>query len=121
MNVLDLGLLVALGLVAGVLSAVCGVGGGIVVVPALLWLRGMDVKLAVGTSLAYIIPTAAWGAIRKTPVGQVDWKVAAVLGVGGILGATVGVWAANELPAAWIKRIFAVVLLAVAAKLFTEA
>ena len=120
MSITDVILYTVLGIVAGVLSAVCGVGGGIVVVPALVLLRGFDIKVAVGTSLAYIVPTAAWGAWRK-PVGLVDWRVAAVLAVGGVLGATIGVWAANELPAAWTKRIFAVVLVAVAIQLFRDA
>lgn len=117
---MDIVILVAIGLGAGVLSAVCGVGGGIVVVPALLWLKGIDMRLAVGTSLAYIVPTAAWGVVRKVPHGQVDLRLAAVLAVGGVVGATIGVWAANALPVPWIKRVFAGVLVFVAFELFRE-
>jgi len=120
MVITDVILYAVLGLVAGILSAVCGVGGGILVVPALVLLRGVDVRVAVATSLAYIVPTALWGALRK-PAGLVDWKVAAVLGAGGVLGATIGVWAANEISAAWTKRILAVVLVAAAIQLFRDA
>ena len=116
---MDVVILVALGLVAGVISALCGVGGGVVVVPALMWLKGFDVKLAIGTSLAFIIPTALVGALRK-PAEQVDWKVAAIVASGAIGGAFVGVWLGNELPAAVVKRVFAILLIAVAAKLLFE-
>jgi uncharacterized protein len=124
MELMNLILLAAIGLGAGILSAVCGVGGGIVVVPALLWLTRFgikDIKTAVGTSLAFIVPTAAWGAYRKAPAGQVDWKVAAILAVGGIVGATLGAWISDALPAAWIKKIFAIVLVGVAIQLFRDA
>lgn len=113
---MDVVTLVALGLVAGVVSALFGVGGGIIVVPALMWLKGFDIKLAVGTSLAFIIPTALVGALRK-PAEQVDWKVAAIVAAGAIGGALVGVLLGNTLDGAWIKRGFAVLLIAVAAKL----
>ena len=89
-------------------------------VPALLWLKGMDMRLAVGTSLAYIVPTAAWGVVRKLPQGQVDLKLALLLAVGGVVGATVGAWATNVLPLPWIKRVFAVVLVGVAFELVRE-
>jgi uncharacterized protein len=112
--------LVVVGLVAGVTSALCGVGGGIVVVPALLWLRSFDIKTAVGTSLLYIVPTAIVGVLR-TPAHRVDLKVAALLAVGGIVGAPLGAWIAQEIPAIWVKRVFAVLLAAVSVKLFLEA
>jgi len=112
-------LLAAVGFVAGVTSALCGVGGGIVVVPALLWLRGMDIKTAVGTSLAFIVPTAIVGAMR-TPSHRVELGTAAILAVGGVVGAVGGAWLAQEMPATWLKRIFALVLAAVSVKLFLE-
>ena len=116
---MDIALLVLLGLVAGVISALCGVGGGVIVVPALMWLKGLDVKLAIGTSLAFIIPTALAGALKK-PAEQVDCKVAAIVASGAVGGAFVGVWLGNEMSAFWVKRCFAVLLLVVAARLFFE-
>ena|SRR5687768_3377048 len=117
---MDVVVLIVVGLAAGILSAICGVGGGIVVVPALLLLRGVDVRLAVGTSLAFIVPTAAFGVWRKLPYGQVDWRVAAILAAGGIVGAVVGTEIANALPVVWIKRAFAAVLIVVAVQLVRE-
>ena len=113
--------LLGIGLAAGVVSALCGVGGGIIVVPALLLLKGFDVKLAVGTSLAYILPTALAGVLKKLPAHQVDWTVALVAGAGGIVGAVLGDVLLQHLDAAWVKRIFALVLAAVAVKLFLVA
>lgn len=114
-------LLIVVGLAAGVLGAVCGVGGGIIVVPALLWLKGFDMRLAVGTSLAYIVPTAAWAVVRKAPSGQVDFRVAALLAIGGVLGATLGSYVADALPVVWIKRAFAAFLVVVAVQLVRDA
>ncbi len=113
--------LLAIGLVAGAVSALCGVGGGIIVVPALLWLKGFDVKVAVGTSLAYILPTAVAGVLRKVPVGQVDWRVAGLCALGGIAGAVLGDILLQHLPDAWVKRVFAVFLAAVSVKLLLDA
>ncbi len=111
--------LALIGLGAGVLSVLCGVGGGIVIVPALLWLKGWDVKLAVGTSLAVIVPTAIVGVLRK-PAALVDYRVGALVAVGAVAGAFAGEWISAELPSVWVKRVFAVVLAAVAVKLFLE-
>jgi uncharacterized membrane protein YfcA len=113
--------LVAIGLVAGVVSALCGIGGGVIVVPALLWLKGFDPRLAVGTSLAYILPTALAGVLKKMPAAQVDWEVALIAGAGGIVGAVLGDVLLQQLPVPWVKRIFAVLLAAMSAKLLLEA
>ena len=102
--------LVAIGLIAGVVSALCGIGGGVIVVPALLWLKGFDARLAVGTSLAYILPTAlARGHLLEHA------------GAGGIVGAILGDMLLQQLPIPWVKRLFAVLLAAMSAKLLLEA
>jgi uncharacterized membrane protein YfcA len=112
------------GLAAGVVSAMFGVGGGVVVVPLLLWLdpfdRGFDIRLAVGTSLAMIVPTAIVGVWRKAPLAQVDFRVAAILAAGGVVGAWGGAWLANTVPADWLKKAFALLLVGIAARLFLE-
>lgn len=118
---MDVVILIGVGLAAGALGAVCGVGGGVIVVPALLWLKGVDVRLAVGTSLAFIVPTAAWAVVRKAPLGQVDLKLALWLALGGVVGATLGSALANVLPVVWIKRGFAAFLVVVAVQLVREA
>jgi uncharacterized membrane protein YfcA len=111
--------LVLVGLFAGVVSVVLGVGGGIVVVPALLWLRGVDVKAAVATSLAMIVPTAIVGVLRK-PAGLVDWRAAAILAAGAVAGAFAGEWVSGALPSVWVRRAFAALLVFVAVRLVTE-
>src|SRR5262245_60638040 len=99
-------MLVAVGLVAGVVSVLCGVGGGVVIVPALMWLEGFDIKRAVATSLAVIVPTAIVGVLRK-PMGAVDYRVAGLVAAGAVGGALVGEWASAALPEVWVKRLFA--------------
>ncbi len=121
---MDYAALAAIGLFAGIVSVWFGVGGGIVVVPALLWLspfgKAFDVRLATGTSLAFIVPTAIVGAWRTAP-GQVDWKVAAILAAGAVVGAFAGAAWKQQIPAAWLQRAFAVLLAIVAMKLYLDA
>lgn len=81
--------LVALGLVAGYLSGLFGVGGGIIVVPALLAL-GYDQRRAAGTSVAAILPTSIVGTVAYGLAGHVDWIAGMALAVGVIVGAQIG-------------------------------
>ncbi len=82
--------LVAVGLAAGVLSGLFGIGGGTIIVPALaLWL-GMDQRHAAGTSVFAILPTATVGAISYAVQGNVDWVAALCLAIGIVIGAQVG-------------------------------
>jgi uncharacterized membrane protein YfcA len=83
------GALVLLGLVAGFLSGLFGVGGGVIVVPALL-LLGMDQRLAAGSSVAAILPTSIVGAIGYGISGHIDWVAGALLAVGIVVGAQIG-------------------------------
>lgn len=102
-------LLVGLG--AGLLSAVMGVGGGVVLVPALVLLFGFNQQLAEGTSLAIIVPTAIAGSVQHGRSGLTDWRTGAIVGAGGIVGALVGSQLAHVLDAAVLQRLFAVLLL----------
>lgn len=81
--------LIALGLVAGYLSGLFGVGGGIIVVPALLML-GYDQRRAAGTSVAAILPTSIVGTIGYAISGHIDWIAGIALAVGVIVGAQIG-------------------------------
>jgi uncharacterized membrane protein YfcA len=78
------------GLLAGFLAGLFGVGGGILIVPALVLILHMGQRLAHGTSLAAIVPIAAAGVIGFAVEGAVDWPVAGILVVGAALGALVG-------------------------------
>lgn len=108
---------VALGLVAGVLSAVMGVGGGVIMVPAMVLLFGLDQHTAEGTSLLVIVPTAIAGSIRHTRNGYTDWGLGALVGVGGIAGALLGAEVALSLDGEVLRRLFAVFLLITAVRM----
>jgi uncharacterized membrane protein YfcA len=112
---------ICLGLAAGVLSGVFGVGGGILFVPTLL-LLGLGQVEAAATSLAAIVPTAATGALRQRAYGNLRARAALVVGVVSIVGAEIGVQIATRLSEDLIRRAFGVLLVVVAARLaFTVA
>jgi uncharacterized protein len=107
---------VSLGLAAGVLSGVFGVGGGILFVPTLVAL-GLGQVEAAATSLLAIVPTAATGVIRQRASGNLKVKAALVLGVASIVGAEAGVRIAKAVDEDLLRRAFGVLLLVVAAQL----
>lgn len=83
---------IAIGLAAGLLSGLFGVGGGTVIVPMLVLMAGFDQRLAAGTSLAAIVPTATVGVISYAVHGSVAWIPALLLAAGAVVGAQVGTW-----------------------------
>ncbi|MEE8599760.1 sulfite exporter TauE/SafE family protein [Euzebya tangerina] len=95
------------GLVTGLLSALMGVGGGIVMVPAMVIGFGFDQHLAQGTSLAVIVPTAVIGAWRHTRRGYTRWSIGLLVGAGGVLGGLAGAGLAQLLPARELQIAFA--------------
>ena len=105
-----------LGLAAGVLSGFFGVGGGILFVPTLVAL-GLSQLEAEATSLLAVLPTVAAGAWRQRHYGNVRWHTALVLGLSSIAGVAAGVAIATSLPESTLRRLFAVLLLGVAAQL----
>jgi uncharacterized membrane protein YfcA len=109
-------LAVLLGLSAGVVAGIFGVGGGIVFVPALIAL-GLDQHEAIGTSLLAIIPTVFVGTWRQSRYGNVHWRAAAVLGIAAAAAAQGGVVLAETLSAATLRRLFAGLLVLVAVQI----
>jgi uncharacterized membrane protein YfcA len=109
--------LVALGLVSGTVAGLLGVGGGIVIVPALVVLFGVPDAVAKGTSLAVIIPTAVVGTYRNVTYGNVDVSIAAVTGLFGVASAFAGSQLAVELDPAVSIALFAALLVAVAVRM----
>ena len=109
-------LAVSLGLAAGVVAGLFGVGGGILFVPTLLAL-GLGQLEAEATSLVAILPTVAAGAWNQHRYGNVRWRAAAVLGESSLAGVVAGVTVAEALPEHVLRRLFAVLMLAVAAQL----
>lgn len=109
-------LAVVLGLAAGVLAGLFGVGGGILFVPALIAL-GLDQHDALGTSLLAIIPTVLVGTWRQSRYGNVRWRAAAILGVTAAVAAQGGVVLAQALSDTTLRRLFAGMLMLVAVQL----
>jgi hypothetical protein len=107
---------VSLGLAAGVLSGVFGVGGGILFVPTLVAL-GLGQVEAAATSLLAIVPTAATGVIRQRASGNLKAKAALVVGITSIVGAEAGVRIAKAVDENLLRRAFGVLLLVIAAQL----
>lgn len=81
---------IGIGLLAGLLSGLFGVGGGTVIVPMLVLLLAFDQRLAAGTSLAAIVPTASVGVISYAVHGSVAWIPALILAAGAVVGAQIG-------------------------------
>ena len=116
-DLLRMGAFLALGLATGVLSALMGVGGGIIMVPALVLLFSFSQHTAEGTSLLVIIPTALMGASRHARRGYTDWRLGLLVGLGGVLGGLAGAQVALALSGAWLSRLFAVFLAVMALQL----
>lgn len=114
---IDLIVLVAIGLVAGALAAALGIGGGIVFVAALALVLGFDQHLAQGTSLAVILPTASVATVGHARGGRVDWRLAIPAGAAGIIGALIGARTALSIDGELLRRMFSIVLFAIAARL----
>jgi uncharacterized membrane protein YfcA len=102
----------AIGLVAGLFSVLFGVGGGLVMVPGMVYLLRIRPHRAIGTSLAVILPTAVVGVLKylEHPAlrAEWDWWVVAELALGGVLGALLGALLANALRGSQLKRLFGV-------------
>jgi hypothetical protein len=108
---------VAIGLLAGALGGLFGVGGGIIFVPTLVLLLDLGQVEAEATSLLAILPVVAVGTWRQHLYGNVRWRPAGVIGLTAIVGVQLGVLTAKTLPEATLRRLFAVLVLCVAAQL----
>ena len=115
-----LGALLA-GLAIGVFSGLIGVGGGVIAVPILVYAFGMDQKMAQGTSLMMLLgPTGIFAIMEYYRAGHVNWKIGLLLAVGVLIGAYFGGNWAQTMSNAALRRTFAVVLAAVAVKMFFQ-
>jgi uncharacterized protein len=106
-----------LGFAAGAISGIFGVGGGVLFVPTLVLVVGLSQLEAQATSLAAIIPVVAAGAWRQHRYGNVRWPPALVIGLASIAGVAGGVALAVSLSEDTLRRLFAVVLIAIALRL----
>jgi uncharacterized membrane protein YfcA len=114
-------LVAAVGLLAGVLAGLFGVGGGILFVPTLALGLGLTQLHAEASSLLAILPTALVGSWRQHRYGNVDLRVAAIVGIAAILGVEGGVLVAESLPESVLRRLFGVLLLATAGQIVWRA
>ena len=110
-------LAITLGFVAGMLAGLFGVGGGILFVPTLALGLGLSQLEAEATSLAAILPTVAAGTWRQYRYGNVRWRPALLVGLASVVGVQLGVWTALALSEEMLRRLFALLLLGVAAQI----
>lgn len=107
-----------LGLFAGTLSGLIGIGGGVIIVPALVFLFGMNQHQAQGTTLALLVPPigilAAWTYYKQ---GYVDLKIAALVVAGFFIGGLLGARMANQLSDTTLQRVFGVAMLLISLKM----
>jgi len=103
--------LVAIGLAAGFLAGLLGVGGGIVMVPAMVLILGFDQHVAQGTSLLVIIPAAVTGSFTHHRNGRLVLRDAAALAAGGVIGAVIGSVFALSIEDSILRRLFGAFLL----------
>lgn len=111
--------LVAIGVLAGVLSGLFGVGGGVIVVPALMAFAQMDQRRASATSLVAIAPAAVVGAVTYAVQGEVHWLAALTLAVGSVVGAPIGARLLRAMPLRVLPWIFVGFIAVVLVSLFT--
>ncbi len=111
---------VVVGVLAGFVGALCGVGGGIIMVPAFALIFGMEQKQAVATSLAVVVVTALSGTLNHvfSKSGLIDWKLALAVGTGAILAAWFGSDVMRGMRSDVLTKIFGVLLIVVGIRMF---
>lgn len=113
--------MIAIGLMAGILSGLLGIGGGILVIPALIYLYGMEQKLAQGTTLMMMLPPiglfAAWEYFKR---GEVNWQAGLLICGGFMLGGWIGAKYVAGLSPILLKRLFALLLIGMGVRMFMK-
>ena len=112
---------VLIGFVVGVMSAMMGVGGGFIMIPAMVYILGMPTSVVVGTSLFQIIFVTANATFFQSYINyNVDVVLSALMIFGGVIGAQIGVILGSRLKAEYLRGILAILVLAVCGKIFTD-
>ena len=112
---------IVIGFFVGILSALMGVGGGFIMIPAMVYILGMSTNVVVGTSLFQIIFVTANSTFFQSYLNQtVDIVLAALMIIGGVIGAQIGARLGSKLKAEYLRGILAILVLTVCAKIFTD-
>ncbi len=111
-------IVILIGIAAGILGGLVGVGGGIIIVPALVYFIGLSQKTAQGTSLGLImLPVGILGVLQYYKQGHVDYKVVGLLAIGFLVGSYFGSKFALTLSQETVKKIFASLMIIIAVKM----
>ena len=107
------------GLAVGIVSGLLGIGGGVLMVPAIVYIWGRSMQIAVGTSLAVMIPSALAGVLRHHfSFANVDFRLAGLLAIGAVVGSyAIGAPLAEYLPSEVLKKIFGVLMVIIGLKM----
>ncbi len=112
-------ILVLIGLVAGIFSGLIGIGGAIIIIPALIYFLGMDQYSAQGTSLGIMLPPigilAAWSYYKA---GALNFQYAMIIAASFIIGGYIGSKFALNIPINILRKVFAILLAVIAVKMF---
>ncbi len=118
MSIAQLIILIVIGIVSGLLAGVFGIGGAIIVIPALVFILGLSQHDAQGTSLAFMLPPvgilATWNYWKA---GHVDWKIALVLSATFVVGAYFGSQLSINISDKLLRRFFGILMIVMAVKL----
>ena len=118
MTITHLIIIIVIGIISGLLAGVFGIGGAIIVIPALVFILGMSQHDAQGTSLAFMLPPvgilATWNYWKA---GHVDWRIALVLSVTFVVGAYFGSQLSVNISDKMLRRVFGVLMLVMAVKM----
>lgn len=112
-------LMVVAGVLVGIGASFTGLGGGFLIVPLLLFL-GYSAQKAVGTSFMAILVISLSALVAHNKLANVDYRIGALLGIGGVIGAQVGARLVEQVPTASFKKIFAFVLVGLAVYLLVK-
>jgi len=111
-------IIIVIGIAAGILSGLVGVGGGIIIVPALVYFVGFSQKTAQGTSLGLILlPVGILGVLQYYKQGHIDLKVVWILAIGFLIGGYLGSKIALSLSQETVRKIFAILMIVIAIKM----
>lgn len=111
-------IIIMVGIAAGILSGLVGVGGGIIIVPALVYFIGFSQKTAQGTSLAMImLPVGIFGVMQYYKQGHVDFKIVGLLAIGFLAGSFFGSRIALSISQETLKKVFAMLMILIAIKM----